>query len=320
MGILQWDGSLPDHPTGSSAARGDGVRLKFWGVRGSTPTPERRNSRYGGNTPCLEIRLANGTILILDCGSGMRALGKSLARQFGDEPIVAYVFLTHFHWDHIQGIPFFLPLYRKGNAFFFHSVSQKARELKSAVEGQMVTPYFPVNMSIMGAVRHFYDIGTKPIDVNGAIISSISMNHPQGCVAYRITADRGTLVYATDTEPGSQVHDRNVRKVAEGADLFIYDCQYTPEQLQGAKKGWGHSTWVEGVKIAREAGVRRFVLFHHDPDHDDAFVDSLLAQAQQEFANSIAAAEGMVLDIPDQTPPSSRKPQRRPKAPVDKSA
>ncbi len=287
------------------------MRLKFWGVRGSTPTPERRNSRYGGNTPCLEIRLANGTVLILDCGSGLRGLGKSLLREFGDEPIVAYIFLTHFHWDHIQGIPFFIPFYRKGNSFFFHSVSKKARELKHAVEGQMVTPYFPVDMSIMGAVRNFYDIGTKPIDINGAIISSAALNHPQGSVAYRIAADGGTLVYATDTEPGSKVHDQNIRKIAAGADVLVYDAQYTWEQLVGEKQGWGHSSWVEGVKIAQEAGVGRLVLFHHDPDHDDAYLDSLLAQARAKFPETLAAAEGMVLEIPAPATSPARK-KRRP--------
>jgi phosphoribosyl 1,2-cyclic phosphodiesterase len=290
------------------------VKLKFWGVRGSTPTPERRNSRYGGNTPCLEINLADGTVLILDCGSGMRALGKSLLRRFGKQPIVAYVFLTHFHWDHIQGIPFFLPLYNKGNSFFFHSVSQKARELKSAVEGQMVFPYFPVDMGIMGAVRHFYDIGSEAININGAIVTTRPMNHPQGCVAYRIEADGGTLVYATDTEPGSPTHDQNIRTLARNADVFIYDSQYTPHQLRGEKKGWGHSTWGEGVKIAREAGVRQYVLFHHEPDHDDAMIDSLVARARTKFPNTIAAAEGLVLEIPPPPPaPPARQRSRRPK-------
>jgi len=289
------------------------VRLKFWGVRGSTPTPERRNSHYGGNTPCLEIRLANGTILIFDCGSGLRALGKSLLRQFGERPIVAYIFLSHFHWDHIQGIPFFLPLYKKGNAFFFHAVALNARELQNAVEGQMSTPYFPVDMSIMGAVRHFYEIGSEPIDVNGAIISTTVLNHPQGSVAYRVEADGGTLVYATDTEPGSPVHDANVRKIAAGADVFIYDSQYTPEELQGEKKGWGHSSWAEAVKIAQEARVGRLVLFHHDPDHDDAMVRNLLAKACERFPNAMAAAEGTVLEIPAPPEAPPAKPLRRTK-------
>lgn len=291
------------------------MQLKFWGVRGSTPTPERRNSRHGGNTPCVEIRLANGTILVLDCGSGLRALGKSLIRQHGDKPIVAYLFLSHFHWDHIQGIPFFKPLYAKGNAFFFHSVSLRAQELQNAVEGQMVSPYFPVDMSIMDAVRHFYDIGTEPVNINGATISSVALNHPQGSVAYRIEADGGSLVYATDTEPGSPVHDQNVRDLARGADVFVYDSQYTPEELQGEKKGWGHSSWAEAVKIAQEAAVRQLVLFHHDPDHDDAMIDAFEEQARAHFPSTVAAAEGMILEIPAPSgprPPSP--PQRRSRA------
>ena len=290
------------------------MQLKFWGVRGSTPTPERRNSRHGGNTPCLEVRLANGTILILDCGSGLRALGKSLIRQHGEKPIVAYIFLTHFHWDHIQGIPFFKPLYGKGNAIFFHSVSLRAQELQSAVEGQMISPYFPVDMSIMGAVRHFYDIGTKPLNIHGATISSVALNHPQGCVAYRVEADGGSLVYATDTEPGSPTHDQNVREIARGVDVFICDSQYTPEELHGEKKGWGHSSWVEAVKIAQDAGVRKLVLFHHDPERDDAMVDALVVQARKQFPITIAAAEGMILDIPAPPPKPAPRKKRRPKA------
>jgi phosphoribosyl 1,2-cyclic phosphodiesterase len=255
--------------------------------------------------------LNNGTILIFDCGSGMRPLGKSLLREFGDKPIVAYVFLSHYHWDHIQGIPFFQPLYRKGNAFFFHSVSQKGLELESAMEGQMATPYFPVDMSIMGATRHFYEIGEEAIDINGAVITSAAMNHPQGSIAYRIEADGGILTYATDTEPGSEIHDRNVRRLAAGADVFIYDCQYTPEQLAGPKKGWGHSTWVEGVKIAQEVGAHQLVLFHHEPEHDDAFVDKLVAMARKRFPNSIGAAEGQILQIPDKVRRRSRPRGRR---------
>jgi phosphoribosyl 1,2-cyclic phosphodiesterase len=274
------------------------MKIKFWGVRGSTPTPERRNSRYGGNTACVEIRLANGTLIILDCGSGLRALGKSLLREFGERPLRGYVFLTHFHWDHIQGIPFFLPLYKKGNVFLFHSVLRKGRELQGAVEGQMVSPYFPVDMSVMGSVRHFYDLDEHPVNLNGAIISSAPLYHPQECVAYRIEADGGVFVFATDTEPGSAIHDRSVRELARGADIFVYDAQYTPEQLFAEKKGWGHSSWVEGIRIANEVGVKHLVLFHHDPDHDDFFVDGLVEKARQEFPRVSGASEGMEIQLP----------------------
>jgi phosphoribosyl 1,2-cyclic phosphodiesterase len=276
---------------------GFAVKLKLWGVRGSTPTPERRNSRYGGNTPCLEVRLDNGTLFIFDCGSGMRPLGKSLMREFDRKPILAYVFLSHVHWDHIQGLPFFLPLYKKGNAFLFHCAPRKGGGLEQAIEGQMSSPYFPVDMGIMGAVRRFYDIGKKALNINGATITPAALNHPQGCVGYRIEADGGSLVYATDTEPGSRVHDKNVRKLAAGTDLLIYDSQYTEQQLKGPKKGWGHSSWIEGVKIAKDAGCRRLMLFHHDPDNDDTAVDQLLAAAKKEFPHSLAAAEGQVFEI-----------------------
>lgn len=273
------------------------MKIKFWGVRGSTPTPEHRNSRYGGNTTCLEVRLDNGTLIILDCGSGLRPLGKSLLREFGNQPIHGYVFLTHFHWDHIQGIPFFLPLYRKGNAFMFHAVRRKEDELKQIIQGQMGSPYFPVDMTVLASKRGFYDLDFDAIDVEGAVIRSAPLNHPQEAVAYRIEADGGTFVLATDTEPGSSLHDQALREIAQGADVLVYDAQYTPEQLQSEKKGWGHSSWLEGVRIARECGVSRLVLFHHDPDNDDHFVDGLVERAQQEFPNVEGAAEGLEIDL-----------------------
>jgi len=272
------------------------MTIKFWGVRGSTPTPEQANARYGGNTACIEVRLANGTLIILDCGTGVRGLGKSLLLEFGERPICAYVFVTHFHWDHIQGIPFFVPLYRKANTFLFHTHAQGATNVKAAIEGQMGFPFFPVDVSAMQSTRHFYDLDAEAIDVNGAVIRTAPMNHPQGCSGYRFEADGAVFVLATDTEPGSTVHDSNVRTLAEGADLLVYDAQYTPEELQ-EKKGWGHSSWLEGTRIARESRSRRLLLYHHDPDHDDDFVDGLVAKARREFSGVDAAQEGMQINL-----------------------
>jgi phosphoribosyl 1,2-cyclic phosphodiesterase len=273
------------------------MKVRLWGVRGSTPTPEKGNGRYGGNTSCVEVRLDNDTLIILDCGSGLRALGKSLLNEFANRPVQAYIFLTHFHWDHIQGIPFFLPLYKKQNTFFFYSPRRPGTELRKAIQGMMRSPYFPVDMSAMRAKRHFLELGKAPLNINGAVISSAPLNHPQGCVGYRIEADGGAFVLATDTEPGSPFHDRAVRTLAQDADLLLYDSQYTPLQSEGEKKGWGHGTWQEGVRIAQERGVKRLVLFHHDPDSDDAYVDSLVAQARKEFPNTTGAAEGLEFDL-----------------------
>jgi hypothetical protein len=141
-------------------------------------------------------------------------------------------------------------------------------------------------------------LDASPINVSGAILSSAPLNHPQGCVGYRIEADGGVFVLATDTEPGSPVHDRYVRELARGADLLVYDAQYTPEQLAGEKKGWGHSSWLEGVRICQESGVKRLALFHHDPDSNDAYVDELVMKAQEEFGDVVGASEGLEIELP----------------------
>ena len=274
------------------------MRIKFWGVRGSIPTPENRNHRYGGNTTCVEVRLDNGTLFMLDCGSGLRGLGNSLQREFGKKPIHGFVLMTHFHWDHIQGIPFFQPLYHGGNAFLFVSVKRKKNEIRAIIEGQMSSPYFPTDMTAVASSASFCDLDFNEIDIQGALIRPAPLNHPQGCVAYRIQADGSSFVFATDTEPGDQVYDRALRDLAQGADVLVYDAQYAPDQLLAEKKGWGHSSWFEGVRIAEECGVRRLILTHHDPDSDDEYVDSLVESARKLFPNVEAAAEGLEIHLP----------------------
>ena len=273
------------------------MKVRFWGVRGSTPTPSAENFRYGGNTSCVEVRTPQGEILIFDCGTGLRSLGKQLLTEFGHKSIQAYIFLSHYHWDHIQGIPFFEPLYNPENYFYFHSFPGHRCTVREALEEQMSDPYFPVDMSVMEAHRHFYEIQKESLSFRDAVLKTIPLNHPQGCVGFRVECGGHVVAYATDNEPGSPEHDRNVRKLAEGADVFIYDGQYTPLEYASAKKGWGHSTWREAVNIATESQVRQLILFHHDPDHNDDFVGTIVGEAQKFFPNVLAAWEGLEIDL-----------------------
>ena len=273
-----------------------GLQVRFWGVRGSTPTPQPENLRYGGNTSCVEVRI-NGHIYIFDCGTGFRVLGKSLSKEFQGKGFHAHIFLSHFHWDHIQGIPFFIPLYEnKENYFFFHS-SSRTRGLQRAIEEQMSDPYFPVDMTEMAAHRNFYDIEEDKIAFDDCTVQSMWLNHPQGCLGFRIETEDKVVVYATDNEPGHPVFDKNVRKLAQGADVLIYDAQYLPEQYETSKRGWGHSHWREAINIVMEAGVKELVLFHHDPDHSDACIDSIVKTAGEHYPKVRAASEGMEIKL-----------------------
>jgi phosphoribosyl 1,2-cyclic phosphodiesterase len=269
------------------------MRIKFWGVRGSTPTPEAENLRYGGNTSCVEVRLGD-QIYIFDCGTGFRGLGSELRREFGDRQFAAHVFVSHFHWDHIQGMPFFRPLYDSPNSqFSFHS-SSRTRSLEQVMAEQMASPYFPVNLDHMKAKLDFYSIenGCLPM-ADGVRIKTAWLNHPQGCMGFRLESKEGVLVYATDNEPGDATFDKAVRKLAEGADVLIYDAQYLPEEYEARRRGWGHSHWREAVNIVMESGAKELVLYHHDPEHTDAIVDKVVQDALSYYPKVRAAAEGL---------------------------
>ncbi|MGH9591974.1 MAG: MBL fold metallo-hydrolase, partial [Bryobacteraceae bacterium] len=300
--------------------------------------------RYGGNTPCLELTTPRGARFILDCGTGLRMLGGQLAgtnnaspkaqstngsskkkaisrvpeNQSGD-PLEAHIFITHYHWDHIQGITFFAPLYSPKNKFHFYSFRSKflgPDSLKQVFETQMAHPYFPVNVSAMSAERNFTEIsGGESMQIEDAKISVFWLNHPQGCLGFRFETPDGIIAYATDNEPGDPELDRNLLKLAKDADIFINDAQYTPEQLAGPRRGWGHSSWLAGAQAAREADARNLVLFHHDPDASDREVDGLLRQARQHFDNVWAATEGMAMGLGEEQMavhlPTARTGQRR---------
>jgi len=277
------------------------AKLSFWGVRGSTPTVDPATWRYGGNTPCLEFVAPDGTQFILDCGTGLRMLGSRWAQPNARNPGEAHIFVTHYHWDHIQGVPFFSPLYAEQNHFNFYSFRSKylgRDSLKQVFETQMALPYFPVDMSAMSAKRKFKEVdGGESFRIGENTVTAKWLNHPQGCLGFRIETPAGIVAYATDNEPGDQKMDESLRELAAGADIFINDAQFSPEQLATTRRGWGHSSWKEGVHVARDAGAKTLVLFHHDPDSTDRMIDNVLRQAREEFDSVFAASEGMVVTL-----------------------
>jgi phosphoribosyl 1,2-cyclic phosphodiesterase len=269
------------------------LRLRFWGVRGSTPTPLASHLVHGGNTSCLEVRLPDGGLFLFDAGSGARPLGLSLMEEFDSLPLSLNLFLTHFHWDHIHGLPFFAPLYREGVTARFHSSSPQLRHI---LRGQMAPPYFPVPFETMLANPEFALLDTQSVAFGPLRIYPFALCHPQGATGYRIEADGAAIVYATDHEHGDPRTDRILRDFAQGADLLIYDAQYTPEEHQRFR-GWGHSTYLAAAETARDAGVKQLVLFHHDPSHDDDAMRKLTSSARQHFESTVAAAEGWTVEL-----------------------
>jgi phosphoribosyl 1,2-cyclic phosphodiesterase len=280
----------------TEAAGPDGFELaiKFWGVRGSIPTPRSDFLGVGGNTSCLEIA-GGDTRLIIDAGSGIRELGELLVGQASGRTMPIDLLLTHFHWDHIQGIPFFAPLFSEEAHVSFYT-GKPVTAIKETLEGQMSRPYFPVPFEAVAANREFHDLHGETLSSGAARIRPFPLNHPQGACGYRIEAGSATVVHVSDHEHGDAAIDTGIRDYATGADVLIYDAQYTPEEYS-VKRGWGHSTYVEGASVARDAGVKQLILFHHDPRHNDGFMSGLLEQARRHFENTELAREGWTIRL-----------------------
>ena len=282
---------MPDTP--SAPAR---LTVRFWGVRGSIPTPEAGFLDVGGNTSCVEIRSADGTTLVLDAGTGIRSLGYALAAEAAGEPGEIHLALSHFHWDHLQGLPFFAPLYTPGQTVKFYAATDDDR-LVALLRGQMTHPYFPVPFGDLAAITETHRVvDGEPFQVGPMTVRPFPLNHPQGAHGYRIEVDGAAVVYATDYEHGSPVHDEGLREICRGADVLISDSQYTPDEYP-LRQGWGHTTWERAAALAREAGVGRLLLFHHDPSHDDAALGRICTQACGAFAETALATEGLVVRI-----------------------
>jgi phosphoribosyl 1,2-cyclic phosphodiesterase len=272
--------------------------VQFWGVRGSIPTPGEETIRYGGNTSCLEIRVA-GKRLIFDGGTGLRVLGESLMQQL---PVEGYIFFTHYHWDHIQGFPLFTPAFTAGNHFeIYGTIPPEGHSMKQHFIERVLHPNSPVPMKGMKADLQFHTLkaGDKVI-LGDVTIQTGSLNHPNTAIGYRVTWNGRSVVYCSDTEHFPDGLDQNVLNLAHDADVLIYDAMYTDEEYHSPtspKVGWGHSTWQEAIKMAEAAGVKRVVIFHHDPTHSDDVLDEIAQEVQAKFPKAIMAREGLILPV-----------------------
>jgi phosphoribosyl 1,2-cyclic phosphodiesterase len=269
------------------------VSVRFWGVRGSIACPGPETVRYGGNTSCVEIRCGDH-LLIMDGGTGLRELGGALLKN---GPINADLFYTHTHFDNICGLPFFGPAYVRGNKIRLwagHLLPEHC--LEDVLCGMMMAPLFPVPMSLLTTQVSFKDFrcGETLHPRPGIRLRTGALNHPNGATGYRVEYGGKSVAYITDTEHRKTGLDANVLALIEGADIFIYDSTYTEAEYP-SHLDWGHSTWEEGIRLADAAKVKTFVIFHHDPSHDDAFMDGVGGAARKLRPSSIVAREGMVL-------------------------
>lgn len=272
--------------------------VRFWGVRGSIACAGPQTARYGGNTSSLEVRCGH-RLLLFDAGTGIRYLGNALAAA--PLPLQGELFLTHTHFDHVCGLPFFKPFFQPQNRFRVWAGHLAGRmTLRQALCEFMMSPLFPVPPEVFRADMEYRDFAAgDTLDIGGGIrLRTAALNHPDGATGYRIEYGGRALCYVTDTEHVPGAPDRNVLGLIERADLVIYDCMYTDEEYaQGDIVGWGHSTWQEAVRLCRAAAARRLAIFHHDPDRSDDALERIGEQAAAEFPGAIVAREGLVLEL-----------------------
>ncbi|MDP6951565.1 MAG: MBL fold metallo-hydrolase [Alphaproteobacteria bacterium] len=275
----------------------DDFFVRFWGVRGSIACPGPDTTRYGGNTSCLEV-CCGERMLIFDAGTGIHALGSDLKGKRGvGGDFSADLFFSHTHFDHICGFPFFSPAFDEScelRIWAGHLMPE--RTIREVLIYLMMDPLFPVPMDTMRAHIDFRDFGAGETlaPAPGVSVQTAPLNHPNRATGYRIDYQGHSICYVTDTEHVPDKPDRNILELVDGADIFIYDCTYTDEEFKN-HLDWGHSTWQEGARLAEAANVGTLVVFHHDPDHDDAFMDQVASDLEAVRPGSIVAREGMVL-------------------------
>jgi len=268
--------------------------VRFWGVRGSIACSGPRTARYGGNTSSLEMRCGE-RLLMFDAGTGIRYLGNTLE---GGQPIDADIFFTHTHFDHVCGVPFFRPFFSPKNRFrLWAGHLGEGMTLRRVLDEFMVAPLFPVPPQVFRAEMQYRDFMAGDTLSAGPEVKvrSTSLNHPDGAVGYRVEYQGRSVCYLTDNEHVPGALDKHLIEFMKNADIAVYDCMYTDEEYP-RYAGWGHSTWQEGVRLCKAAGVKKLVVFHHDPEHDDDMLDAIGREVEAALPGSVIAREGLVLE------------------------
>ncbi len=269
--------------------------IRFHGTRGSIPVCDSDFQEFGGNTTCVSVSgsVAGESILIFDAGTGIRSLGKKLINETFSQGKKIFIAFSHFHWDHIQGFPFFDPAYDKSKEIEFFIIGGETPEihdLKAVLAKQMESTYFPISLDNMGAsFTYAVNKGNQLTFEAGRLLAN-KHKHPGGAFGYRLEVEGKALVYCTDIEHGEEL-DQQVVEFCKNADVLIHDAQYTPDELI-THRGWGHSSWEQAIEVAEIAGVKRLYLTHHDPDHNDEFLRKVEKECQARFPNCFLAREG----------------------------
>jgi len=287
--------------------------LKFWGVRGSIPTPGPTTVHYGGNTSCVEVR-AGGQIIILDAGTGLRLLGRELVAEFDSRPLDLTLLLTHTHWDHIQGLPFFLPVYQPQNRLHIIGYEGARHSLEVVLAGQMESPFFPIGLREVPANVRIEELKKMTFNLGSVRVEARFANHPGKCVGYRLFTADGSIAFFPDNElhaPDTS-ESRQLIEFLRGVDVLIMDTQFDTQEYR-QHTGWGHGCLDEVIALAAQAEVKKLFLFHHDPNHDDARISQMLAHARQLVAarksplQVEAAREGVTVELTAAAPAERRR-------------
>jgi len=272
-------------------------RLRIWGARGTVPTPSGDKLAFGGNTSCLAIALDDREHLILDCGTGARLLGNALSGKGRAGGGRFHIFFTHYHFDHVEGLPLFQPLYDASSTITMYGADSGGQSVREILESLVRPPYFPVTLANVPSRPDYVRLDGAPRSVRDITVSCLPLNHPDGSLSFRLERGARRIVYATDHEHGNVETDRGLIEFARNADYLIFDATYMQAEYEELRRGWGHSTWYAAVQTALAAQVKHLVLFHHHPEHADAELTRVLDIARAEFPATDVAHEGLELPL-----------------------